>query len=94
MKTVTCVRPRSKLARNVCAWHCVMCMSCVFNQSKACATFNAIFAVAFETFGLNKVYSHDIIVHLKQNTISCTTSQTAYVSTALTLKTQNYRDEL
>ena len=58
-----------------------MCMSCVFNQSKVCATFNAIFAVAFETFGLNKVYSHDIIVYLKQNTVSCTTSQTAYMST-------------
>ena len=33
--------------------------------------------------GLNKVYSHDIIVPLKQNTISCTTSQTAHMSTAL-----------
>ena len=42
-------------------------------------------------FGLNKVYSLDIVVHLKQNTISYTTSQTAYMSTAVTLNTQNYR---
>ena len=41
--------------------------------------------------GLNKVCSFDIVVHLKQNTISYTTSQTAYMSTALTLNTQNYR---
>ena len=35
--------------------------------------------------GLNKVYSFDIVVHLKQNTIRYTTSQRAYISTALTL---------
>ena len=29
-----------------------MCMTCVFGQSKACPVFNAIFAVAFETFYL------------------------------------------
>ena len=40
---------------------------------------------------LNQIYSHDIIVHLKRNTISCTTSQTAYMSAALTLNTQNDR---
>ena len=39
------------------------------------------------------VYSFDIVVYLKQNTISYTTSQTAYMSTALTLNTQNYRHE-
>ena len=30
------------------------------------------------------------MVHLKQNAINCATSQTAYMSTALTLNTQNY----
>ena len=49
--------------------------------------------VMITVFGLNKVYSLDIIVHLKQNTKSYT-SHTAYMSTALTLNTQNYRHEL
>ena len=44
--------------------------------------------------GLNKVYSYNFIVHLRQNTISCTTRQMAYMSKALTLNTQNYRHEL
>ena len=38
--------------------------------------------------GLRKVYSHNIRVHLEQNTVSGTTSQTAYMSTALTLNTK------
>ena len=41
-----------------------------------------------EPFGLNKIYSYYIIAHFKQNLINCTTSQTAYVSTALTLNTK------
>ena len=44
--------------------------------------------------GLNKIYSYNFVVHLKQNIISRTTSQTGYTSTALTLNTQNYRQEL
>ena len=31
--------------------------------------------------GLNKVYSHGLLEHLKQNTVSCTTRQTAYMDT-------------
>ena len=39
-------------------------------------------------YGLNMIYLYYIIVHFKQNIINCTTSQTAYVSTALTLNTK------
>ena len=49
------------------------------------------FCLVLYRYGLNKVYSFDIVVHLKQNTISYTRSQTAYMSTAVTLNTQNYR---
>ena len=53
--------------------------------------------------GLNETFSYNIIVHLKQNIIcctssqtaySCTSSQTAYIGAALTLHTQNYRHKL
>ena len=37
-----------------------------------------------DKFGWNKISSHGILEHLKQNTISCTTSQTAYKSTNYT----------
>ena len=43
------------------------------------------FSLIFISLDSNKVYSLDIIVRLKQNTISYTTSQTAYMSTALTV---------
>ena len=50
MKTETCLKPRSKLTMYV--HSTVLCLHLVLKQSKACATFNIIFAVAFETFAL------------------------------------------
>ena len=43
---------------------------------------------------MNNIYLYTIVVHLKQNIISCTSRQTVCISTPLTLNTQNYRHEL
>ena len=42
-----------------------------------------LFYLRTSSLSLNKVYSQGILEHLKQNTVSCTTSQTAYMSTTL-----------
>ena len=47
------------------------------------ATVNHFVTKRFIVIGLNKVYSRDIIVPFKQSTISCTTSQTTYMSTVI-----------
>ena len=81
----------------LCVCVCVCLSVCVFMHACGCAL-ALVHACVFAcprvcVFGLNKVYSHDIQVHLKQKTVSCTISQTAYMSTALTLNTQSYRHE-
>ena len=41
-------------------------------------------------FGWNEIYLYNFMVGVNQNIISCTASQTAFVSAAWTLNTQRY----